>query len=317
MDQDRWWAWEEPEAMLTFLETWGARLTWEPDTGWLTQRKVRLFACACCRLNWHLLTDERSRRAVEMAERYALGQATWADLVPYNGVADIMQMHRWDTLPESTHDLDQRWSALVWVSIATSKDPLDGRNGGDACTGIRGNSRVLEATVPAARQADLIREIVGDPYDRHSVPPAVRSWQDGTIPALVRSIYETRDFGRTLILADACEEAGLDPEGAVVKHLRGYERCQWCRNGKHTVAQVAVSSLELDYAVDALLPLSHGDIVKADAEGRAVRCAPDDPEAIGTVLRLSPCPQCHGREWYPRRQPCVVGCWAADALAGL
>ena len=43
-------------------------------------RLARLYACWCVRQVWHLLSDERSRRAVEVAERYAVGEATESDL---------------------------------------------------------------------------------------------------------------------------------------------------------------------------------------------------------------------------------------------
>jgi hypothetical protein len=48
--------------------------------GVLTEKEQRLFACWTVRQVWHLLTDQRSRTAVEVAEKFANGEATSQEL---------------------------------------------------------------------------------------------------------------------------------------------------------------------------------------------------------------------------------------------
>ena len=65
-----WNACANPDYML-----WALR-----ETGKLDDRRARLFACWCVRQVWHLLTDERSRKAVEVSEAFAEGKATQEEL---------------------------------------------------------------------------------------------------------------------------------------------------------------------------------------------------------------------------------------------
>src|SRR5262245_32238378 len=48
--------------------------------GYPSDRKLRLFLCACCRAACPAFADERSRQAIAVAERYADSDATSAEL---------------------------------------------------------------------------------------------------------------------------------------------------------------------------------------------------------------------------------------------
>ena len=69
----------------TMQDVWDSlkRIDWlvwvATKEGVLTDKELRLFACFCARQNWHLLTGE-SRNAIEVAERFANGNATKGEL---------------------------------------------------------------------------------------------------------------------------------------------------------------------------------------------------------------------------------------------
>ncbi len=59
MTKAEWLTCDDPALMLIFLR------------GQASERKLRLFAVACCRRVWPALRDPRSRQAVQVAECYA------------------------------------------------------------------------------------------------------------------------------------------------------------------------------------------------------------------------------------------------------
>ena len=79
--------------------------------GVLTYCELRLFACWCARQVWDLLTDERSRKAVEVAERFANGNATADELITANDAARAAAR-------------DAAWGAAGAAAVAAQLDYL-------------------------------------------------------------------------------------------------------------------------------------------------------------------------------------------------
>ena len=79
---------DEPLALTTILESNGV-----DDALWCLravdghEREMRLFAVECARSVQHLITDKRSLDALDVAERYANGLATQAELAAAGAAA--------------------------------------------------------------------------------------------------------------------------------------------------------------------------------------------------------------------------------------
>jgi hypothetical protein len=89
--ESEWLASTDPTAMLEFLR----------NSGKASERKLRLFAVACCRRIWHAMTDERFRAAVAVAEQFGEGTATREELA-------AGEASSWDAAFDTRH-MRQSW----------------------------------------------------------------------------------------------------------------------------------------------------------------------------------------------------------------
>jgi hypothetical protein len=223
MTEAEWRACGEPARMLFFLIGKPGdplRAFCEGEVG---GRKLRLFACACVRRVWHLLDDPRSRTAVELAERYADGQASRAELAAaaYPGADDAIV-----AAAEAARDDagKARWEAAVAAARAASGQgawyPAQGgsyysRRAVGLSAGARSEGR------EGRHQCRLLRCILGAPLRPPRPPdPLWLAWGGGTVPKLARAVYDGRRFEDLPVLADALEEAGC-ADAEWLGHLRG------------------------------------------------------------------------------------------------
>ena len=194
----------------------------------ITARKLRLFGCACCRRIWHLLSDQRSRDALEIAERFADGLATRQEMDEAYAPARMVVE---DTLVFS--DPDQPWinnyfagyhaalAAMCLVSgdIASWEASTEATKGVRGAVQRKGNQDVV--SMERYQQAVLLRDIAGNPFRAlPTIDPAILAWKDGTVRRLAQVIYDERAFLDMPVLADALEEAGCQ-DSTILDHLRG------------------------------------------------------------------------------------------------
>jgi hypothetical protein len=223
MTETDWFECISPEAMLVYL---GERAS---------PRKKRLFACACVRRIWPLLTDERLRLAVKTAERFADGRVSAKVLVKARRVVRRLRVK--PILREAVEAVLLEQGPIL-ERPRDIREPLDVMS---ATRTARAAARALEAqretdavapVEPIRRLAsldavELVREVFGNPFRPVVLDPSWLSWKANVVLKMAKVIYRKRCFRNVPILADALEEAGcrdadiLTHCRAPVEHVRG------------------------------------------------------------------------------------------------
>jgi hypothetical protein len=211
MTNEQWLACTDPWPMLEFLR------------GRANDRKLRLFAVACCRRAWRLLTDPRHRGTVEAAERFADGLLSEAEFdATFQPVIAL-----WVDLPDARKGA---WEPSHYMTGATRH--LDSGGGspyaasyaarGLACLAGPEESPEWSAACRAegAVQSELVRDLFGDPSRPFQFEP---DWLAGAGRLAVeraRAIYRAGNFESLRLLAGVLEQAGCR-DRAVLEHCRG------------------------------------------------------------------------------------------------
>jgi hypothetical protein len=231
MNESDWLNCDDPQSMLSFLR----------ERGEASDRKLRLFAVACCRRIWHLFADEtvlgrvddiadlkRCRDAVALAERFADGQATEQELAAMTDyprpvlyakdaameAAEVM-LNPPDVAADAAEAAGMYSAALLQRRLfPTGYKPAPENK--VLLTQIESECERVVA-VEEQSQCSLLRCLFGNAF--RPPPPLPSSCLTPEVMELATTIYERRDFTRLPELADTLAAAGCT-EAELLAHLR-------------------------------------------------------------------------------------------------
>jgi hypothetical protein len=212
-----WLACKKPSAMLAFLR------------GRAAPRKFRLFTVACVRRVEHLLTDPRSRAALEVVERYAEGLATPEEMHDAYGHARAAAKAAWDATGRLTGDADALAAAHQAAESARAAAEAACEESAVAASAVAAAAAwnayagdpAFDSHIAAEHEAQcrLLRCVFGIPFrPPPALDPAALEENAGAAVKLAQRIYEERAFGQLPDLARALQEAGCD-DADLLGHL--------------------------------------------------------------------------------------------------
>jgi hypothetical protein len=188
-----------------------------------------------------LSSDERSRRAIEVAEAFADGAASDVTLAAAAALARVAHRHsvaafitaRRDArgkMRRPVKEAASRADSSGVAAWAASTDPLGFYHFTTDCGGDELTFYDTEAAVREVFQghAVLVRDVFCSPFrPGPALDPAWLAWRGGVVRELARAAYEERRLpegtlepARMSVLADALEDAGCH-DAELLGHLRG------------------------------------------------------------------------------------------------
>jgi hypothetical protein len=205
----------------------------EGDAERCSGRKVVLFAHACCERMRRFPLNKPTFAGMELLCRYATGQLALGDLLAaLKSVRDTADKSAsGDFFPFWQPQLNQPHHVVFLArkcSIVTGHFRADGairqhfpqlHREQDANWKTNGidlpewQSAFLEEE---SIQADILRDIIGNPFRSISLDPR---WLTSTVVEIAQAIYRERAFDKMPILADALMDAGCDSED-ILNHCR-------------------------------------------------------------------------------------------------
>jgi len=187
MMEEEWLNCNDPTVLATFLDGNGSA------------RKLRLFACACCRAVSKMLVPE-TLAAIEVAERFADGLVSSDERKRARAASFHAPWHEDDAFAH------QRGPAKAAVTAALARNPVEAAHRASSMGGPEDEKA----------NAKILREILGNPFRPVTFDP---EWRSSTVMQLAQGIYDERDFSTLPILADALQDAGCDCDD-ILNHFR-------------------------------------------------------------------------------------------------
>ncbi len=195
MTEAEWLICTDPTPMLEFLR------------GKASERKLRLFFCACCRGKRYTVCPQ-GMAAVAVAEAFG------------DGLAGEKVRADTERLIQSFLSDEGDWSAYSLIAWALHR-PMGGSYPLNYVM-MWAIPMVIQAHLASSDEiTSLLRDILGPVPFRHAAnEPSLLKCSDSTIVKLAQAIYDERSFGRMRELADALEAAGCH-DAEILGHCRG------------------------------------------------------------------------------------------------